>query len=45
MMRTLIAVAALVATVSASASETPTQFMERYVGYFNAEDGAISGDI
>lgn len=38
MMRTLIAIAALVATVSASASETPTQFMERYVGYFNAED-------
>ena len=38
MMRTLIAIAALVATVSASARETPTQFMERYVGYFNAED-------
>ena len=38
MMRTAIAIAALVATVSASASETPTQFMERYVGYFNAED-------
>ena len=38
MMRTLIAIAALVGTVSASASETPTQFMERYVGYFNAED-------
>ena len=38
MMRTPIAIAALVAIVSASASETPTQFMERYVGYFNAED-------
>ena len=38
MMRTLIAIAALVASVSASAGETPTQFMERYVGYFNAED-------
>ena len=37
-MRALIAIAALVASVSASAGETPTQFMERYVGYFNAED-------
>ena len=33
-----MAMAALVASISASAWETPTQFMERYVGYFNAED-------
>ena len=33
-----MAIAALVASISASAGETPTQFMERYVGYFNAED-------
>lgn len=38
MMRTLIAIAALVASIAVSASETPKQFMERYVGYFNAED-------
>ena len=37
-MRLLIAIAVLVASVSASAGETPTQFMERYVRYFNAED-------
>ena len=37
-MRSLIAIAALVASVSVSAGETPTQFMKRYVGYFNAED-------
>ena len=38
MFRSVIAIAALVASISASAGETPTQFMERYVGYFNAED-------
>ena len=37
-MRTLIVIAALVSSISARAGETPTQFMERYVGYFNAED-------
>ena len=37
-MRSLIAIAALVVSIGASAGETPTQFMERYVGYFNAED-------
>ena len=38
MFRSVIVIAALVASISASAGETPTQFMERYVGYFNAED-------
>ena len=38
MFRSIMAIAALVASISASAGETPTQFMERYVGYFNAED-------
>ena len=38
MFRSVIAIAALMASISASAGETPTQFMERYVGYFNAED-------
>ena len=38
MFRSVIAIAALVASISASAGETPTQFMERYLGYFNAED-------
>ena len=37
-MSKLIAIAALMASVAVSAGETPTQFMERYVGYFNAED-------
>ena len=37
-MRSLIAIAALVVSIGASAGETPTQVMERYVGYFNAED-------
>ena len=37
-MRSLIAIAALVVSIGANAGETPTQFMERYVGYFNAED-------
>ena len=37
-MKTLIAIAALVASIGVSAGETPTQFMKRYVGYFNAED-------
>ena len=37
-MRYLIAFAALMASLSLSAEETPTQFMQRYVGYFNAED-------
>ena len=37
-MRPLIAIVALLASVSVSAGETPEQFMERYVGYFNAED-------
>ncbi len=37
MFRSVMAIAALVTSVSASAGETPTQFMERYVGYFNAE--------
>ena len=37
-MRTLVFIAALVASRSASAGETPTEFMERYVAYFNAED-------
>ena len=38
MFRSVIAITALVASSSASAGETPTQFMERYLGYFNAED-------
>ena len=38
MMRLLIVIAALVASLSTIAGETPTQFMERYVGYFNAEN-------
>lgn len=38
MMRLLIVIAALVASLVAIAGETPTQFMERYVGYFNAEN-------
>ena len=38
MFRSVIAIAALVASISASARETPTQFRERYIGYFNAED-------
>ena len=38
MSRSVMAIAALLASISASAGETPTQFMERYVGYFNAED-------
>ncbi len=38
MCRSVMAITALVASISASAGETPTQFMERYVGYFNAED-------
>ena len=38
MMRTLITTAALLASLAVSAAETPSQFMERYVGYFNAED-------
>ena len=38
MMRSLIVVAALVASLATIAGETPTQFMERYVGYFNAEN-------
>ena len=37
-MRTLIVLAALMASCLANAEETPTQFMQRYVGYFNAED-------
>ena len=37
-MRSLVTIVALVASVSVSAGETPTQFMKRYVGYFNAED-------
>ena len=37
-MSKLIAIAALMASVAVSAGETPTQFMKRYVGYFNAED-------
>ena len=38
MLRSVKAIAALVASVSASAEEPPTPFMERYVGYFNAEE-------
>ena len=38
MMRSLIVIAALVASLATIAGETPTQFMERYVGYFNAEN-------
>ena len=38
MMRLLIVIAALVASLATIAGETPTQFMERYVGYFNAEN-------
>ena len=37
-MRTLIAIATLLVSIFAHARETPSQFMERYVGYFNAED-------
>ena len=37
-MSKLIAMATLMASVAVSAAETPTQFMKRYVGYFNAED-------
>ena len=37
-MSKLIAIAALMASVAVSAGETPTQFMKRYAGYFNAED-------
>ena len=37
-MRTLIVLAALMASCLANAEETPTQFMQRYVGYFNTED-------
>ena len=37
-MRILITIAALLASLAVSAAETPTQFMERYVEYFNAED-------
>ena len=37
-MRPLIAVTVLLVSTVVSAGETPTQFMERYVGYFNAED-------
>lgn len=38
MMRTLITIAALLASLAVISAETPSQFMERYVGYFNAED-------
>ena len=38
MFTSVMAIAALVASISASAGETPTQFMERYIGYFNAKD-------
>ena len=38
MMRILITTAALLASLAVSAAETPLEFMERYVGYFNAED-------
>ena len=37
-MRLIIAITILLASTVVSAGETPTQFMERYVGYFNAED-------
>ena len=37
-MTTLIAITVLLASTVVSAGETPTQFMERYVGHFNAED-------
>ena len=37
-MRLLIVTTVLLASTVMSATETPTQFMERYVGYFNAED-------
>ncbi len=37
-MRLLIAITVFLASTLVSAGETPTQFMERYVGYFNAED-------
>ena len=37
-MRLLIAITVLLASTVVSATETPTQFMERYVGYFNAQD-------
>ena len=33
-----MAITALVVSISVSAEETPTQFMERYVGHFIAED-------
>ena len=38
MMRTLIVIGVLLASTVVSADETPTQFMKRYVGYFNAQD-------
>ena len=38
MMRVLIVIAALIASLHVKADESPTQFIERYVGYFNAED-------
>ncbi|MDA9711242.1 hypothetical protein N9U42_02630 [Luminiphilus sp.] len=37
-MRILVFIAALVASISAGADETSTEFMERYIAYFNAED-------
>ena len=37
-MRLLIAITVLLASTVVSATETPTQFVERYVGYFNAQD-------
>ena len=37
-MRLLIATTVLLASTVVSATETPTQFMERYVGFFNAQD-------
>ena len=37
-MRLLIAITVLLASTVVSATETPTQFMERYVGFFNAQD-------
>ena len=37
-MRLIIAITVLLASTVVSAGETPTQFMERYVGYFNAKD-------
>ena len=37
-MRAPIGITVLLASFVVSAGETPTQFIERYVGYFNAED-------